>query len=77
MRTSRLIGLLLALCGCPGAHLEDRARNATLAAAYSLELDKCIDQAVAVKQTTGDSEAAASTYASCADAADVKYGRTR
>ncbi len=56
-------------------HAQARIDNASTATAHKLAVEKCVDDAIATLQTTGDGDKAGDEYILCADAADKAAGR--
>ncbi len=70
-----LAALVLSNTGCPqNAHVPERIDNAAISAQHDVDLNKCVDDAIATIQTTGDYDKAQADYIVCADAADKKAG---
>ncbi len=71
-----LLGTNLTVGCAKNAHVAERAENTAIGVAYQAALEKCVDEAIATAQSTGDADLAASQYDACAKAADQKFGRT-
>lgn len=70
-----LAALVASNAGCPqNAHVPERIDNAAISAQHDVDLNKCVDAAIATVQTTGDYDKAQADYNVCADAADKKAG---
>lgn len=56
-------------------HASQHVENAGISTAHAAALTKCLDEAIATRQTTNDADLAGDQYVACAEGADKKYGR--
>lgn len=61
------------VCLLLGCHAQQHAENIGRSSGHVVDLEKCINEAVATYQTTGDPHKANAEYVACADAADEKW----
>lgn len=72
-----LAAFVVSNAGCPKpAHVAERINNATIAAQYKVDMEKCYQSAVETVQTTGNYDQAEADYNVCAAEANAKAHRT-
>lgn len=72
-RESLVFWACLAVYGCD--HAEDRAKTVLRGAPHNIAVNMCVDEAVKIRDNTGDPEQAGDYYMKCVQKADEAAGR--